>query len=76
METTYEFSAYNTESIYGFGSEAEATQYLRWLNRGRTVNLREMNESTLSDEQAETLAINLRDELQDLEAALEIAASL
>ena len=66
METTYEFSAYNTESVYGFGSESEATQYLEFLNRGKEINLFEMAESSLTDEQADTLAVNLQDCLSDL----------
>ena len=66
METTYEFSAYNTESVYGFGSESEATQYLEWLNRGKEINLFEMSETKMTDEQSDTLAMNLRDCLSDL----------
>jgi hypothetical protein len=67
METTYKFSAYNAESVYGFGTESEATQYLNWLNKGREINLFEMAVSDLTDEQADTLAINLRDNLLDLD---------
>ena len=61
METTYKFSAYNTESVYGFGTANEATQYLEWLNQNREINKFEMEISSLSDEQAENLAINLSD---------------
>lgn len=67
METTYEFAAYNTETIYGYGTEAEATQYLEWLNQGKEINLYEMGVSDLTDEQADTLAINLRENLADLD---------
>lgn len=67
MENIYEFSAYNTESIYGYGTESEATQYLAWLNRDREVNLFEVGESSLTMEQADTLAINLLENLQDLD---------
>jgi hypothetical protein len=66
METTYKFSAYNAESVYGFGTETEAAQYLDWLNKGREINLFEMAVSEPTDEQADTLAINLRDNLLDL----------
>jgi hypothetical protein len=67
METTYEFSAYNLESIYAFGTESEAARYLEWLNKDREINLFEMTVSNLTDEQAETLAINLCDNLLDLD---------
>lgn len=67
MEATYEFSAYNTESVYGYGTENEAAQYLDWLNKGREVNLFEMAVSGLTEDQADTLAINLRDNLADLD---------
>jgi hypothetical protein len=67
METTYEFSAYNTETIYGYGTETEATQYLEWLNQDKEINLYEMGVSDLTDEQADTLAINLRENLADLD---------
>ena len=67
MEATYEFSAYNTESVYGYGTEAEATQYLGWLNKGREINLFEMAVSKLTEDQADTLAVNLRENLADLD---------
>ena len=61
VETIYKFSAYNTESIYGFGTTNEAAQYLECLNQNREINKFEMEISGLSDEQAENLAINLSD---------------
>jgi hypothetical protein len=67
METTFEFTAYNTETLYRHGTEAEATLYLNWLNEDREINLYQMAESGLTDEQADTLAINLRDNLADLD---------
>lgn len=67
METTYEFTAYNNERIYGYGTENEASLYLGWLNRDREINLYEMAVSDLTDEQADTLAISLRDNLLDLD---------
>jgi hypothetical protein len=63
MEATYKFSAYNAESVYGFGTESEATQFLGCLNEGREINFFEMAVSDLTDEQADTLAVNLRDNL-------------
>jgi hypothetical protein len=67
METTYEFSSYNSESIYGFGTEAEAAQYLEWLNTDKEINLYEMCVSDLTEEQADALAVNLLDCLKDLD---------
>jgi hypothetical protein len=67
MEATYEFSAYNTETIYGYGTESEAATYLEWLNSGRERNQYEMAVSSLTDDQADTLAINLRENLADLD---------
>ncbi len=34
----YRFSAYNTESQYGYGSITEATEYLDFLNEDREIN--------------------------------------
>lgn len=65
VETTYKFSAYNTESVYGFGTTSEATQYLEWLNQNREINKFEMEISGLSDKQAENLAINLSENRLD-----------
>jgi hypothetical protein len=65
MESTYTFTAYNTETQYGYGTENEAQQYLSFLNRDREINLYEMEISGLTDEQADTLAFNLRDSLND-----------
>jgi hypothetical protein len=66
MEATYAFTAYNTETQYGYGTESEAAKYLAFLNQNREINLYEMGVSDLTDEQADTLAINLRDCLNDL----------
>lgn len=67
METTYEFTAYNTKTVYGYGSEDEAGLYLGWLNRDREINLYEMAKSSISQDEADTLAINLRENLGDLD---------
>lgn len=66
MECTFEFSSYNSESIYGFGTRAEASLYLTWLNRDKEINLYEMAESLMTMEQADALAINLLENIQDL----------
>jgi hypothetical protein len=73
METTYEFTAYNTERVYGYGTEDEAALYLRWLNRDRQINVYEMSPSELTDEQADTLAFNLREAINDLDLTTPIA---
>ena len=65
MEATYAFTAYNTETQYGYGTENEAQQYLNFLNQDREINLYEMEVSGLTDELADTLAFNLRDGLND-----------
>jgi hypothetical protein len=67
MELTYEFTANNKESIYGYGTEPEAGIYLEWLNRDRLIDLYQMSESGLTEEQADTLAINLCENLADLD---------
>lgn len=35
----YEFAAYNSGAIYGYGTEAEAEKYCDHLNKGREINL-------------------------------------
>lgn len=66
METTYEFTAFNEKRIYGYGTEDEAKLYLQFLNQGREINLYEMEESSLTDDEADTLARYLRVWLSDL----------
>jgi hypothetical protein len=68
METTYEFSAYNSEKLYGYGSQSDAQLYLKWLNKNREINQYEMAASSLTDEDANTLAFNLRENLADLDS--------
>jgi hypothetical protein len=67
MEAIYEFSAHNSETVYGFGTEEEAAQYLEWLNQDKEIDLYEMCVSELTDDEAETLAVNLLDCLKDLD---------
>ena len=68
METTHEFSGYNKEPLYGFGTEREAYLYLNWLNKDLEFNLYEMRVSGLTDDQAETVAFNLCENLADLDS--------
>ena len=66
MEATYEFSAHNNESIYGYGTEEEASAYRDWLNKEREINLYEISVFGLTAERADTLTFNLRDDLAHL----------
>ncbi len=38
-ERWFSFPAYNSQTIYGYGSPAEAEVYCDMLNRGREINL-------------------------------------
>jgi hypothetical protein len=67
METTYEFTAYNSEKLYGYGTEDEAQLYLDHLNKDRDINLYEYEASDLTDDEADPLAFGLRDELLALD---------
>jgi hypothetical protein len=39
QQNWYEFTAYNAQAIYGFGTEQEADGYSDILNRGREINV-------------------------------------
>lgn len=39
MEDWYAFRAYNSQTLYGFGTSADADRYCDRLNKGREVNL-------------------------------------
>lgn len=69
MEATYEFTAYNSEKFYGYGTREEAEIYLRWLNRNREINLYGMSKSNLTEDQADHLAISLQENIADLDLA-------
>ncbi len=68
----FAFRAYNSQTIYGFGSDDEASQYADHLNANREVNLyapyslseAEATELKLEDN---TEAFNLDDALQGIE---------
>lgn len=65
----HEFDAWNTSSLYGYGTAAEADEYCDILNEGRTTGLYQANR--LDDDHAKlvlrldenTEAFNLDDEL-------------
>ncbi|NJN00051.1 MAG: hypothetical protein HC800_25530 [Phormidesmis sp. RL_2_1] len=65
MESIFCFTAYNTEAIYGWGSEEEATAYLNYLNKDRGTNQYVMEKSDLPEEAADTIAFNMRPFLVD-----------
>lgn len=47
MEKWFEFTAYNSQTLYGFGTDAEASKYCDIINRHREVNVygyRELSE--------------------------------
>lgn len=37
-ERWFAFKAYNTQTLYGFGTEAEADEYCDHLNEARSIN--------------------------------------
>jgi hypothetical protein len=39
IETWYEFTAYNTPTLYGYGNQEEAEKYCDFLNKGREINM-------------------------------------
>ncbi len=39
MRATYKFTAYNSQALYGYGTEAEAEAYANYLNRDREINV-------------------------------------
>lgn len=64
----YKFTAYNSQAMYGWGTEAEAEAYAEHLNRNREINVYGYGEVTDADELAKLDAgygdqIDLSDEL-------------
>ena len=39
MPSFYEITAYNTQALYFWGTEANAERYVDWLNRDREINV-------------------------------------
>ena len=39
MTSFYKITAYNTQALYFWGSEADASRYVDWLNRDRDINV-------------------------------------
>jgi hypothetical protein len=50
MLQLFEFRAYNTQAMYGWGDADEADQYCDFLNRNREVNAYSVTEITDTDE--------------------------
>ena len=81
MDTTqelwWEMVAYNTESLYGYGTEDEAREWAKHLNRGKEINL--FSPEPLDDEKAiddlndgkRNDGVNLADELAEIASGLD-----
>lgn len=39
MNSFFAISAYNTQALYFWGTEADADRYVDWLNRDREINV-------------------------------------
>lgn len=63
--TTYAFTAYNAETLYGYGTEQQADCYLEWLNKNRG-DIWNVEVSGLTDEEAVDRYFNLSDEIGEL----------
>lgn len=64
-ENWYEFTAYNSEAIYGYGTEKEAEQYCDKLNEGREINVYGYSIAEGEDSDYCDYWHNLEDELND-----------
>jgi hypothetical protein len=51
-DQVFEFTAYNTETLYGYGTETEANLYLDWLNENREINEYQKGISSLTEGRA------------------------
>lgn len=50
MNNLYEFAAYNSQKMYGWGDDAEADAYCDHLNRDREINVYAWRQITDTDE--------------------------
>lgn len=70
MLSLYRFSAYNSQTEYGWGTEEEAGKYCDYLNRSREINvygyreITDVDEIMKRDEDGEV--INLADALNEI----------
>ncbi|WP_448205328.1 hypothetical protein [Azospirillum sp. sgz302134] len=67
-ERWYAFRAYNSQTLYGWGTAAEAARYVDAINVGKEINLYGIDE--LSAEQIEDLGLEKRDDVFSLEDEL------
>lgn len=72
MEHWYEFRAYNTQVLYGFGPQLAADQYVDHLNRDRQINHYATYKlpdamATELDLENNTEAFNILDELSEID---------
>jgi len=70
-DTWWKFKAYNTESVYGWGTTDEADKYCDFLNSDREINVFHSEEIEDDDEIIAKLesgngGVNLADELQEI----------
>lgn len=67
IQQWYAFRAYNSETIHGFGTQAEADQYADRLNAGKDQNVYSahgLGDSDEIDARLRDSGIQLEDELQ------------
>lgn len=63
IEKWFSFKAYNTATMYGYGTRAEASEYQGYLNKDRTINhysVAVVQDPTIIN----GIEFNIRDELQ------------
>jgi len=69
----YKFTAYNSQALYGWGTEVEADQYADHLNRDREINVYGYQLITDPEEITKVSdygsGINMEDELQAIDDA-------
>jgi hypothetical protein len=70
MYSFYEFRAYNSQIIYGYGTERDADLYEDFLNIGREIN--HYGKSAVSKYRAKELRLDDRDDIVDLDDASDL----
>lgn len=68
----WKFAAYNTQSMYGYGSDTEANAYCEYLNRGKDINHRSAEYLADDDDDAQRLSgvLDIASEGVNLDEAL------
>lgn len=70
MTGFFEFRAYNSQTIYGYGSERDASLYEDYLNRNREIN--HYGAYSVSKYKAKELRLPYRDDVVDLDDASDL----